>query len=268
MEKIKFINNTNSINKYNKDKHIYLGSETCERKLFCLNDLKKIVLKNKKQKITLVFPYLTPQYFDKVKEMFSFINLHTDIFCEIVFNDWGLFYFIRKNYPDMKLCLGRLLHKQKTDPYFHDIINNKKQISYSKDNIFIPKKITKETKYYFSQFFANSKIFQKFMLENNIIRIEIDNVNWKINLKLPKTIKASIYFPYVHITTTRFCTYLNMLKNKDCKRHCEKFNVELTKYRIPYNYIIRGNAVNYKNTILPTRKELIKNNIDRIIINE
>ena len=74
MNKIKFINNINLFNKHKKEKHIYFGSETCERKLFCLNDLKNIVSKTNKQKITLVFPYLTPQYFDKVKEMFSFIN--------------------------------------------------------------------------------------------------------------------------------------------------------------------------------------------------
>ena len=116
MKTIKFINNIKNFNKYKKEKHIYFGSETCEKKLFRLNDLKNIVSKNNKQKITLVFPYLTPKYFDEVKNMFLFVNLHCNIFCEVVFNDWGLFYFIRKNYPDIKLCLGRLLHKQKTDP--------------------------------------------------------------------------------------------------------------------------------------------------------
>ena len=268
MKKIRFINNIKSFNKYKKEKHIYFGSETCEIKLFCLNDLKNIVSKANRQKITLVFPYLTPSYFEKVKEMFSFISLHTDIFYEIVFNDWGLFYFIRNNYPNIKLVLGRLLHKQKTDPYFNDVINAKQKVSFLKNNIFIPKKISKETKDYFSQLPVNSKIFQKFMMENNIVRVETDNVNWNMNLNLPKTIKASIYYPYVHITTTRFCSYLNMLKNKHCKKHCEKFNIEMVKYRVPYNYVIRGNSIDYKNTNLPSKKELLANNIDRIVINE
>ena len=268
MKKIKFVNNIKLINKYKHDKHIYFGSETCERKLFCLHDLKNIISKNNKQRITLVFPYLTPKHFDEVKKMFPFISLHRNIFCEVVFNDWGLFYFIRNNYPKIKLCLGRLLHKQKTDPYFDDIINGKQKISYLKNNIFIPKKISKETKDYFSQLPVNSKIFQKFMMENNIVRVETDNFNWKMNLKLPKAIKASLYYPYVHITTTRFCGYLNMLKDNKCNKHCEKFNIELKKYRIPYNYIVRGNSVDYKNINLPHKKELEKNNIDRIVINE
>ena len=268
IEKIKFINNVKFLDKYKKQKHIYFGSEFCEKKLFSLKDLKFIVSKKNKQQVTLVFPYLTQQYLDKVKDMLSFINKNNDIFCEIVFNDWGLFYFLRKKYPNIKLVLGRLLTKQKSDPFFYDVFSNKQKISYSKDNIFIPKKVSKETKEYFSQTLINSKIFQRFMLENNIVRVEIDNVNWEMNINLPKQIKASIYYPYVKITTTRFCTYLNMLKNKNCTKHCEQLSIELKKYRVPYNYVIRGNTVNYKNKILPNNKILIKNNIDRIVINE
>ena len=268
-EKINFIDDIKLFDKHKKDKHVYFGSEFCEKKLFSSGDLKIIVSKKYEQKVTLVFPYLTQKYLDKVKEMFDFINLHSDTFCEIVFNDWGLFYFIRKNYPEIKnLVLGRLLTKQKTDPFFYDVVSNKQKMSYSKNNIFIPKKITNETEEYFSQTLVNSKIFQRFMLQNNIVRVELDNVNRKMNVTPCKKIKASIYYPYVKITTTRFCTYLNMLKNKSCAKHCDKLSMELKKYRVPYNYIIRGNTVNYKNNRLPNAEELAKNNIDRIVINE
>ncbi len=267
-EKINFIDDIIFFDKYKRYKRVYFGSEFCEKKLFTLTDLKDIVSKKYKQKVTLVFPYLTQKYFDKVKCMASFINFHSDTFDEIVFNDWGLFYFIRKNYPDMKLVLGRLLTKQKTDPFFYNVISNKQGISFLQNNVFVPKKVTKETRRYFSQTLINSKIFQKFLVRNNIVRVELDNVNWEMEINLPKRIKASIYYPYVKITTTRFCNYLNMLKNKDCEKHCNKLTMELNKYRVPYNYVIRGNTVNYKNKILHNNKELIKNNIDRIIINE
>jgi hypothetical protein len=268
IEKIKLIDNIKFFKKYKNDKHIYFGSEFCEKKLFTLNDLKKVVYDNRKQKVTLVFPYLTQKYLDKAKGMFEFIKLHTDVFCEIVFNDWGLFYFLRKNHPKIKLVLGRLLTKQKTDPFFYDVMSNKQTISYSKNNIFIPKKVSKDTKEYFLQTLINSKIFQKFMIKNNIVRVEVDNVNWQMKIKLPKKIKVSVYYPYVKITTTRFCNYLNMLKNRNCTKHCEKISIELNKYRVPYNYIIRGNTVNYKNTNIAEDKELIKNCIDRIVLNE
>ena len=35
---------------------------------------------------------------------------------EIVFNDWGTFYYLRKYYPMINLGVGRLLTKQRKDP--------------------------------------------------------------------------------------------------------------------------------------------------------
>ncbi|MCR4663341.1 MAG: hypothetical protein K5622_05600, partial [Endomicrobiaceae bacterium] len=264
--KIKFIDNVKFLDKYKNEKHIYWGSEFCEKKLFTLNDLKNIVSKKYKQKITLVFPYLTQTCLDKAKKTVEFVSKNSNIFIETVFNDWGLFYFIRNNYPDIKLVLGRLLTKQKTDPFAYYTVYSKQSISSSKNNIFVPKQISEETKEYFSQTLINSKIFQKFMTENNIVRVELDNVNWKMNIKLPKQIKASVYYPYVKITTTRHCSFLNM--SDKCKKQCEKQNITLNKYRVDYNYVIRGNSVNYKNIVIADSKELEKNSIDRIIIND
>ena len=268
IEKVKFIDNIKYLDKYKNKKHIYLGSEFCEKKLFTIKDLKNIVAKKSKQKITLVFPYLTQAYLDKVKEMFEVINENNNVFCEIVFNDWGLFYFIRRNYPDIKLVLGRLLTKQKTDPFVYYTVFSKQTISSSKNNIFVPKQIAQETKEYFSQTLINSKIFQKFMIENNIVRVELDNVNWNMDIKLPEQIRASIYYPYVKITTTRHCNFLNMSNNKNCKKQCEKRDIKLNKYRVDYNYVIKGNSVNYKNTDIYNDKKLQNNYIDRIVIND
>ena len=57
------------VDKYKSKKHIYFGTEFCEKKLFALKDLKLIASKKYEQQITLVFPYLTQVYFDKVKDM-------------------------------------------------------------------------------------------------------------------------------------------------------------------------------------------------------
>ena len=268
IEKIKFIDNIKFLDKYSKYNHVYLGSEFCEKKIFTLKDLKSIIAKTNKQRITLVFPYLTQNYLDKVKKMFEFINLNSNIFCEIVFNDWGLFYYIRNNYPNIKLVLGRLLTKQKTDPISYNIIYSKQAISSLKSNIFVPKKITQETKEYFAQTLINSKIFQKFMIKNNIIRVELDNINWDMKIKLPKQIKASIYYPYVKITTTRYCNFLNMVNSNKCEQQCQKHDIKLKKYVVNYDYVIKGNSLNYKNTILPKDEKLKNNCIDRIILND
>ncbi len=106
------------------------------------------------------------------------------------------------------------------------------------------------------------------MIKNNIVRVELDNVNWNMEIKLPKQIKASIYYPYVKVTTTRHCSFLNMINSNKCKKQCEKGNITLNKYRVSYNYVIKGNSVNYKNKILPNNKVLENNFIDRIVLND
>lgn len=267
IEKVKIINNLENLNKCGNYDRIYFGNEFCQIKNPQLKDLKYIVSNASGKKFSIVFPYLTEQYFKQVKQLVAFISKHSEIFDEIIFNDWGLFYFIRENYPDRKLVLGRLLTKQKTDPFATEIIANKQKIIASENNIFVPKKVSNDAVEYFSETFINSKIFQKFMVKNNIVRVEIDNLNWDIKVKLPKNIKASVYYPYVKISTTRFCGYLNMLGH-NCSKQCDKFSIELNKYRSQYNYIINGNTVLFKNDKLPTVKQLQNNCIDRIVLND
>lgn len=267
MEKIKIIDNIKNLSLCTKFKRIYFGNEFCENKLHSLEDLKYIVSNAKDKKITLVYPYLTQKALNKLIKQLSYISKNNNIFDEIVFNDWGLFYFLKKTHPDFKFILGRLLTKQKTDPFANEIISEKQHIVASDKNIFIPRKISKDTKLYFSQTLVNSKIFQEYLIENNITRVEIDNVIWEMKISLPKEIKASLYYPYTKITTTRFCGYLNM-SDKNCSRQCEKKIIKLKKYRSPYEYIIKGNTVYHKNKNIPSTNILKANSVDRIILND
>jgi len=267
IEKAKIINSAADFSKCKGYDRIYFGDEFCQLKIPQIKDLKRIASKSAGVKISLVLPYLTAEYFDTAKKLADFAAENPSVFDEVVFNDWGFFYFIRENHPGLKLVLGRLLTKQKTDPFANEIIKNKQKITASLHNIFVPKKISGETVEYFGETFINSKIFQKFMLQNNIARVEIDNVNWNMNIKLPCNIKASIYYPYVKISTTRFCGYLNML-GENCSKQCAKFSIELKKYRSQYKYIINGNAVMFRNDKLPEIKLMRDNCIDRIVFNE
>jgi hypothetical protein len=261
-EKAKLIHNISDLNLCDKFDRIYFGDEFCENKMPNLYNLKFLQRNIINKKITVVFPYITQSNFKKISGMVKFISKNGLKFDEIAFNDWGIFYFIRQHYPNLKLVLGRLLTKQKTDPFANDIILNQQEIVSSKQKVFVPKKISADTLEYFSQSLINSLTFQKFMVENNIIRVELDNLNWDMNIKLPKDIKISIYFPYIKISTTRYCGQLNMLKN-NCSKQCEKSNIILKKYRTKFNYIIKGNAVFFKNT-------KISNAIlaDRIVYND
>lgn len=268
-EKVKIINNIRGIEILSDLRgRIYFGDEFCEKKMPTLKDLKYLVSRARNKKISVVFPYLTEPYLDKAKKILNYISDKDYVFDEIVFNDWGLFYYIRKNYPRMKLVLGRLLTKQKTDPFAREIILNKQKKTVCADKkILIPKKVPKNTLEYFGETLINSKIFQRFMSDNNIIRVELDNLNWDMKVKLPGKIKASLYFPYAKITTTRFCGYLNMLEN-NCSKQCEKLKIKLKRSVAGYDYVIKGNAVFFKNGRLPSGEYLKNNCIDRIVLND
>lgn len=245
-EKAKLIHNISELNLCDKFDRIYFGDEFCENKMPTLDNLNFLQKNISDKKITLVFPYITQSNFKKIPELMKFISKNGLKFDEIVFNDWGIFYFIRENYPKLKLVLGRLLTKQKTDPFANDIILNQQEIVSLKQKVFVPKKTSSDTSEYFSRTLINSAVLQRFMLKNNIVRVELDNLNWAMNIRLPKKIRVSVYFPYVKISTTRYCGQLNMLKN-NCSRQCEKSVVTLKKYRTKFNYIIKGNAVFFKN---------------------
>lgn len=262
IEKAKLIHNISELNLCDNFDRIYFGDEFCENKIPTLGDLKFLQKNIIDKKITVVFSYISQVNFKKILPLLKFIYKNNLTFDEVVFNDWGVFYFIRQHYPKLKLVLGRLLTKQKTDPFANDIILNKQEIVSSKQKVFVPKKISGDTFEYFSQSLVNSLIFQKFMIKNNILRVELDNLNWNMDVKLPKDIKISIYFPYIKISTTKYCGQLNMLKD-NCSKQCEKSNIILKKYRTKFNYIIKGNAVFYKNI-------KISNTIlaDRIVYND
>ena len=59
-----------------------------------------------------------------------------------------------------------------------------------------------------------------------------------------------------------------MTDGNKCKKQCEKHNIKLKKYIVDYNYVIKGNSLNYKNTNLPEYEKLKNNCIDRIVFND
>ncbi len=265
IEKIKLVNGALCAAESRKDRRIYFGDEFCQNKMPSVKDL-RVLLKNGRGKVTLVFPYITQSRFKDAAAALKFARENCSVFDEIVFNDWGMFFYIRENYPGAKLVLGRLLTKQKTDPFAEEIIANRQKAVF-KNNVFVPKKVSSSAAEYFGETFINSEIFHGFMSDNNIVRVELDNLAWNMKVRLPSGVKASLYYPYVKISTTRFCGYLNM-SEKDCAKRCLREEIKLAKYRTSYDYVVKANAVFYKNRKLPPAKLLAANCVDRIILND
>ncbi len=111
-----------------------------------------------------------------------------------------------------------------------------------------------------------------FLISQRIKRIELDNIAQGLFLKLPKDkILASVYLPYVYISTTFFCSTAgcdqkkkSLLKIKPCNRQCQRYLFKLRHKTMPKVIYLKGNTQFYKNTRLSMR-ELEESGVDRIV---
>jgi len=259
MENAIYITKIRDLKLFNKKySRIYLGNEFCERLMLPYNQLPEVIkfVKNNNVGFTLVTPYLTDKYLLKAIKIIKFLDFKLPSY-EVVINDWGLFNLIKKNnFKNINLVLGRLLTKQKRGPRIVNIRN----------------KISKETFNHFQRSYIEVEDVQEFLIDNEIFRVEFDNLIQGIDINLKKSkLSCSLYFPYLYVTTTRAC-FANGCEDKNkldkigvfpCKKECQKYTVKLTHKTLPTPLITKGNAVFIKNTKLPDKLE--KMGFDRLV---
>jgi len=283
MEKAIFITKVSQLG-YIEDKHsrIYYGNEFCERLIPGLVDLKEILgyIKTKKLDFSFVTSYVTNTGLARLKVLFEFLK-SKKINCETIINDWGVLNLVNRKYPDFQPVLGRLLTKQKRGPRLVKLLKRevKPRLIMDPQNplqrqILIERKLPLSLDYYYKGSNAASvPIIHDFLINQRIKRIELDNLAQGMLLELPKgKISASVYTPYVYISTTFFCPTAgcdqkkkSLLKIKACKRQCQKYLFKLRHKTMPKVIYLKGNTQFYKNTILPKAGELSNLGIDRVV---
>ena len=268
MKKSKIINEIVSVDELSDFDRLYIGNDYCENNLN-VNNIKNLIKVYQSKKITLLLPFLTDCGIEKISNILSFFrNFNLKNF-EIVFNDWGTFCFLKKYYPKIDLVLGRLLTKQRKDPRIEIILKNKQEhIKLLKNhlgivNVVKTKKVPVSLMDLFSRSAVESKEMMDFLIKNNVLRIEIDNLTWDMLFKLPKKIKVSLYYPYLLLNVTRYCGAINGKYERVCNKDCLKKPKNISE-----NIFMKGNSLYYKNNIIPHKKNLKSNNIDRIVYQE
>ncbi|MEA5000507.1 MAG: hypothetical protein VB017_01315 [Endomicrobiaceae bacterium] len=244
---------------------IYFADAFCQNLIPSKKELEKAFkssLDNGLQ-FTLNTPYVTNSGIKKILDNVEFLSKHTDFF-EVVFNDWGIFYEIKKRFPKINLILGRLLTKQRTDPNAFPIIANQQKYDYIAQKY--PKKLPKTMYTHFQGSVINDKLFQTYLVKNKIQRVELEYLLWKMKIQLRYKIKASVYYPYAHITTTRNCGLLNMTYSK-CNKMCNDTIIKYDDKNMYSPYFAIGNTVYYKITDISKLNEY-NNTIDRLVFND
>jgi len=271
--------------KYVNEKYsrLYFGNEFCEKLIPSVTDLRNTLgfVMNKRLDFSFVTPYVTNIGLNKLKILFELLE-DKKADCEIIVNDWGVLNLVNRKYSSLTPVLGRLLTKQKRGPslirllkrepnprprVFKDSVNPK--IKY----VVFQKKLPLELDPYYKGANTSSvPIIHDFLLSQRIQRIELDNTAQGLFLELPKDkICASIYLPYIYITTAFFCPTagcdkkrLSFLKRKPCDKECQRYIFTLRHKAMPKVIFLKGNTQFYKNPLLSIKK-LQKSGVDRIV---
>lgn len=272
MERALLINEPKQLGRLRNFERIYYGTEFCQNLIPSLDNLKKVFsqVSERGKKITLLTPYVTGAGLGKLERLFRYLDGQS-IKTEVVFNEWGVFKIIRENYRNIEPVLGRLLTKQRRDPRASDILFSKQKAKRVADPkakttiILVPKGVPPSLYESFKASLINVPVFQKFLLANNIRRVEIDNLAWEMKIEVDRKIGVSIYLPYAYVTTTRVCGLLN-LSYSYCGKECQRYYFSLKPKACGKSFYIRGNTIFYKSK-MPDQRYLRKLGINRVVYN-
>ncbi len=180
--------NKNSIT--NKIERIYIGSNFCSRYYSYLefkyyeNILDYCRYNN--LKCTLVTPIINQkeiQFF--IKQTSKFENFF-DIIDEITINDFGMLYYIKEKYPNMKINFGRMLIKDTRDIRYNEYTNFIHQPEILTFDYSIEKKLNIRLNYY------------EFDITNK--KLDFSNTNYKI----------AIHYNYLYQTVGNVCEFASI----------------------------------------------------------
>lgn len=232
-------------------RRVYIGHETCEKRLPSFYEIKPILilLRERGIKLTLLIPFLTEKGLSNAKNLIDKLIKEVSEL-EVATSDWGLLHWVSVNQIAKPLA-GRLLLGQKTDPRLS-------QFSFSDD-----------IKLHLSSCTLLKKEVIQYLNQLGVDRFEISDSLF--NLHLPDVSKSrfSLHIPYIPIAVMRWCIgkELNFnFINENCSSELCKDSFQHWETKVDrYNYFRIDNALFYKkNDVSDYSKQL---SIDRIVVN-
>jgi len=247
MEKVIHIATIKNLEEFDSKKYqrIYVGADSCPNLLPKLSEIEKYFefAKAHNLKVSLMTSFCFDVHIKEFEKIMPILEENKDeLDIEIIINDWGVFRLVKDK--GFKFVLGRLLTKQKKGIRVENILH---QLTPSQ------LKAYKE---------VPCEFFEDFLIENNFVRIELDNVAQGIeyNGKLP----ASLYYPYLFVSPSAFCLFVGKVSRPEpvCKRECLTNYLTLENDEFKRKQYKKGNSFFYKNKELPKERA----NINRIVI--
>lgn len=232
---------------------LYFGQEFCERLIPTKSTLDKALAfaGEKSVNFTLLTPFVSEDWLAKWENILETLYSQKPE-SEVVINDLGIYHLIRERFPRFTKVLGRLLTKQKRGPRI----------------LRMEGKVPDQMIEHFRRFNADVPHLAKFYKELGFDRVELDNTLQGIRRDSDTT--ASLYFPYIYVSTTRMCLTNQSDDRKEsmraifpCKRECMNIHFTIEHNEIPVPVTISGNTQFIRSEKLPPSPEGLY--IDRLV---
>ncbi len=222
-----------------KPNRIYVGDEFCVSRMPSLKMLSKFIgfADKKDVSLTLLTPVLTDQGIEQLTPLFDLLS-HWKPACEIVVNDLGVLFFLKKKHPEFHLAMGRLFNKGFKDPRLEikDIRMSEKMTSLLNDCSFNQENI---------QVLAEGLGIQS--LEQDLLPYA-DPGSVGIS-----RLKTSVYLPFGYVTTGRVCFTSGLNGTTDntfglqshCSSPCSAHGMKLKHPDLAFKLYQNGNTIFY-----------------------
>lgn len=274
IEKAIHITNLKNLRYFKKNEfdRIYWGVEFCQNLIPTIQDTEKILgfVRENNLKFSLVSPFVTEYGLKRLRSIFYWLN-KKKVNCEIIVNDWGVLECLHGEFKRLfEPVFGRLLVRQQRDPAMKEVLEKQPPFAVKgkdkKIRIIVHRPPSKFYQQGIKASYVNSNLFQGFLSKFGIRRVELNNLIQGLNLKEIR-FKKSIYNPFVHISTTRFCPmetrYQKIYRINVCKKECQSYYGILCNKAVPAIIYKRGNTTFYKNPLDINNSSYL--DIDRVV---
>jgi len=240
---------------------IYVGDEFCSNRLPMLTEMEQFsdFAEEKNLSITLLTPVLTDDGIEKCSPLFEYLKERHPM-AEVVVNDLGVLFYVRKNYPLFRLAAGRLFNKGFKDPRLSDT-NEAYSIPSAGSVTF-----SGEAKELLSDCTFDHAEFQEKIAALSVIRLERDLMPYSGGIAFGSNfgqtepaesrdfgLKTSVYFPFGYVTTGRICWTASFRQPPEkrfvppgqCSRPCDTLTMKLENKRFSFPMIQNGNTIFY-----------------------
>jgi hypothetical protein len=212
---------------------LYFGNEFCERLIPGAADLHRAAAAAAARGLglTLLTPYVTDAGIERLRPALDLLAAQpAGGGVEVVANDWGLVHLLRRDYPGLRLVLGRLMNRMLRDP----------RVTHYLASAPAPAEAHRALR----QSGVAAPAFRRFLARLGIERVEFDHPPQGLDMDFRQLgLAASLYLPYGYIATGRVCMigslHLPAAEKFDvesiCRRECHHYTFSFEYSNSPYD---------------------------------